>query len=90
MCRQAGLIRLGLVALDRTKLKANAGLDANRSAATLDAHIARIVAEAEATDAGDRQDAEAVRGSRLPRALARRGDRLARLSHTGTPARPGA
>ena len=36
LCREAGLIRLGLVALDGTKIKANAGLDANRTAATLD------------------------------------------------------
>lgn len=79
LCRAAGLIRLGLVALDGTKVKANAGLDANRCAATLDAQIARMLAEAEATDAGEDRDAEAARGSTLPRALARRGDRLARL-----------
>ena len=37
MCRDAGLIRLGLVVLDGTKVKANAALEANRSAATIDA-----------------------------------------------------
>ena len=35
MCRDAGLIRLGLVVLDGTKVKANAALEANRSAATI-------------------------------------------------------
>jgi hypothetical protein len=37
MCRDAGLIRLGLVVLDGTKVKASASLEANRSAATVDA-----------------------------------------------------
>jgi transposase len=36
MCRDAGLIRLGLVVLDGSKVKANASLEANRSAATID------------------------------------------------------
>ena len=34
LCRAAGLIRLGLVALDGTKVKANAALDANRTASS--------------------------------------------------------
>jgi transposase len=50
MCRDAGLIRLGLVVLDRTKVKANASLEANRSAVTIDEQVARMVAEAESTD----------------------------------------
>src|SRR3712207_9334308 len=50
MCRDAGLIRLGLVVLDGTKVKANASLEANRSAATIDQQVARMVAEAEGTD----------------------------------------
>jgi len=50
MCRDAGLIRLGLVVLDGTKVKANASLEANRSAATIDQQVARLVAEAESTD----------------------------------------
>ena len=50
MCRDAGLIRLGLVVLDGTKVKANASLEANRSAATIDEQVARMMAEAEGTD----------------------------------------
>src|SRR5438270_7421210 len=34
LCREAGLVRLGLVALDGTKVRANAALDANRTAAS--------------------------------------------------------
>ncbi|MFD0387628.1 transposase [Tistrella bauzanensis] len=50
MCRDAGLIRLGLVVLDGTKVKANASLDANRSAATIDEQVTRMLAEAESVD----------------------------------------
>jgi transposase len=51
LCREAGLIRLGLVALDGTKVKANAALDANRAASSIEEQIGRMLAEAEATDA---------------------------------------
>jgi transposase len=51
LCREAGLIRLGLVALDGTKVKANAGLDANRTANTIGEQVSRMLAEAETTDA---------------------------------------
>jgi hypothetical protein len=50
MCRDAGLIRLGLVVLDGTKVKANASLEANRSAATIDEQVRRMLAEKESTD----------------------------------------
>ena len=76
LCREAGLIRLGLVALDGTNVKANAALDANRTAATLDEQIARMMAEADARE--ERRFAEG-HDDVVPRALARREDRLARL-----------
>jgi transposase len=44
MCRDAGLIRLGLVVLDGTKVKANALLEVNRSAATIDEQVGRMMA----------------------------------------------
>ncbi len=79
MCRDAGLIRLGLVALDGTKVKANASLDANRSAATIDEQVTRMLAEAQSVDQReDRQFGPQGREG-LPRALSRREDRLARL-----------
>lgn len=79
MCRDAGLIRLGLVVLDGTKVKANASLDANRSAATIDEQVTRMLAEAESADQReDRQFGPQGREG-LPRALSRREDRLARL-----------
>jgi len=80
LCREAGLIRLGLVALDGTKVKANASLDANRTAGTIEAQIARILAEAATTDAREDCEAEAEsRGSTMPEGLSRHGARLARL-----------
>ena len=79
MCREAGLVRLGLVALDGTKVKANASLEANRTASSLDEQIARMLAEAEETDAREDRQFGSQRGDELPKALAGRADRLARL-----------
>ena len=80
LCREAGLIRLGLVALDGTKVKANASLDANRTASTIGEQIDRVLAEAEATDAReDRQFGPEASGPAMPGDLKRRGERLARL-----------
>jgi transposase len=79
MCRDAGLIRLGLVVLDGTKVKANASLEANRSAATIDAQVARMVAEAEGTDRREDYLFGPEGCETLPKALVRREDRLARL-----------
>jgi transposase len=79
LCHEAGLVRLGLVALDGTKVGANAALDANRTASSIDEQVTRMLAEAEATDAQEDGQFGAQRGGELPAALARRNDRLARL-----------
>jgi transposase len=79
MCREAGLLRLGLVVLDGTKVKANASLEANRSAATIEEQVRRLLAEAESVDRReDRQFGPDGREA-LPRSLSRREHRLARL-----------
>jgi transposase len=80
MCRDAGLIRLGLVVLDGTKVKANASLEANRSAATIDEQVRRMLAETESTDQGEDRPLGPEGRERLPPALLRREDRLARLA----------
>jgi transposase len=54
VCARAGLLRPGLVAIDGTKLNANASRDASRTAEQI---AAEILAEAAATDAAE--DAEA-------------------------------
>jgi transposase len=79
LCHEAGLVRLGLVALDGTKVGANAALDANRAAGSIDEQVTRMLAEAEATDAREDGQFGAQCGGELPAALVRRGDRLARL-----------
>ena len=63
LCHEAGLVRLGLVALDGTKVGANAALDANRAASRINEQVTRMLAEAAASDAqeGHRQ----VEGLRL-------------------------
>ncbi len=81
LCREAGLIRLGLVALDGTKVKANAALEANRTASTIGEQVSRMLAEAEATDAQeDRQFGADAGGPAMPKGLGRHADRLARLT----------
>ncbi|HMQ35632.1 MAG TPA: transposase [Chloroflexaceae bacterium] len=80
LCAAAGLGSLGLVAIDGTKLAADASRDANRAAEVLDAEIERILAEAAAVDAAeDERLGPDRRGDELPPALASRGSRLARL-----------
>ena len=79
LCHEAGLVRLGLVALDGTKVGADAALDANRAASSIDEQVARMLAEAEAADAQKDGRCGTQGGGELPAALARRADRLARL-----------
>ena len=79
LCHEAGLVRLGLVALDGTKVGASAALDANCTASRIDEQGAKMLAEAETTDVQEDGQFGAQRGGELPAALARRGNRLARL-----------
>ena len=79
LCREAGLVKLGLVALDGTKVQGNASLEANRTIGSIEAEIAQILAEAEATDAREDSETAAQQGATLPKSLAGRADRLARL-----------
>lgn len=81
LCAAAGLTQIGLVAIDGTKLAADASEDANRTGAALDTEIAAILAEAAATDAAeDEQFGPDRRGDELPVSLATRTSRLARLT----------
>lgn len=80
VCAEAGLGRLGVVALDGTKMGAATSLRANRAAAGLDAEIARMLQEAAAVDAAeDAAHGPDHHGDELPAGLARRSDRLARF-----------
>jgi hypothetical protein len=76
LCAEAGLVRLGVIALDGTRIAANAARDANRTLAELDEQVARMLAEADATDAAED---ELDSGPDLPDALTDRTSRVARL-----------
>lgn len=80
LCARAGLVKVGLVALDSTKVDAKASSWVNRTADQIDKEIQRILDEAAQTDAEeDRAFGEDRRGDELPDHLVDRNSRLARL-----------
>ena len=80
LCAEAGLVRLGKVSLDGTKIQANASLAANRTLKHLEQEIEKMLSEAAAKDAEEDQ-AFGVdkRGDELPEELRDRHSRLDRL-----------
>jgi transposase len=78
----AGLARFGTVAIDGTKIAANASIDANRGRAWFERHAAELIAHAEATDrvedAAAAQEGEQC-PDRVPAGLADRTSRGARI-----------
>ena len=79
MCARAGMVRVGTVAVDGTKMAANAGLGANRTYAAIRAEVQRILDEADQVDAAEEELFGDARGDELPRELADRRSRKARL-----------
>jgi transposase len=87
LCSEAGLVKLGRVALDGTKLRASASRHKAMSygrlgprIVQLEAEVAAILAEAEAVDlAEDEEFGEDRRGDEVPPELARRESRLVKL-----------
>jgi transposase len=79
LCAAAGMVRLGLIALDGTKIEANAAAAANRTHAHLQAQVTELLAQAAAADRAEDCQHGVARGDALPRALAGRAERLARL-----------
>lgn len=79
LCHAAGLVRLGVVALDGTKVRANAALSANRTAKSLEAEVATMVSAAEETDAAEDALFGDKRGDDIPAGLRDRSGRPARL-----------
>jgi transposase len=82
LARESGLLKLGTVALDGTKVHANASRHsalsyehASRIEAQLKAEVAQLLALAEAADTADVPD-----GMSIPEELARRNERLQRLA----------
>ena len=79
LCAAAGMVRLGVVALDGTKVEANAARTANRTHAHLEAQVAELLAQAAETDQAEDREHGTALSDELPRALAGRAERLARL-----------
>jgi transposase len=79
MCAKAGLGRFGTVAIDGTKIAANASKHATRSEDSLRVEAARILAEAAAVDAAEDAEFGDARGDELPPELADPTTRAARI-----------
>lgn len=87
LCQAAGMVRLGRVALDGTKLRANASRRKAMSYARMSEkekilaqEVSDLLAEAEATDkAEDARYGKDRRGDELPEELRRRETRLAKI-----------
>jgi Transposase domain (DUF772)/Transposase DDE domain len=79
LCAAAGMVRLGLVALDGTKIEANAAATANRTHAHLEAQVAELLSQAAEADRAEDREHVAIRSDELPRTLAGRAERLVRL-----------
>jgi len=88
LCEKAGLVKLGHVAIDGTKIKANASKHKAMSYARmgeteqrLKQEIDALLQQAEATDAAeDAQYGKGRRGDELPEELARRESRLKKIA----------
>ena len=82
LAREMGVLKLGTVALDGTKVHANASRHsalsyehANKIEAQLKAEVAELLAKAEAADKADIPD-----GMSIPEELARREERLQKIA----------
>ena len=79
LCRQAGMVRVGTVAVDSTKLAANASAAENRTLEGLEAEARRIIDEAIETDRREDELYGENRGDELPAELADPRTRKARI-----------
>lgn len=79
LCAKAGLVAVGLVAMDGTRICANAAQSANRTHEGLREEVERILAEAGRIDAEEDEQFGPKRGDELPAGLADRRSRLERL-----------
>lgn len=76
LCARGGLVSLGVIALDGTKLAANASWAANRSYEQI---AGELLAEAELVDRAEDEQFGQARGDELPPEMADRGSRRAWL-----------
>jgi transposase len=79
LCQRAGMVRAGTIAVDSTKLAANASAYQNRTFEGLEAEAARIIGEAIETDRREDELFGDRRGDELPEELADPRTRKARI-----------
>jgi transposase len=79
VCAQAGLAKVGVVAVDGTKMAADASMNANRNRAQIEAEVADMFAQAETVDDDEDRLFGDRRGDELPAELGRRDTRAAHL-----------
>lgn len=79
LCVEAGLVRVGLVALDGKRVKANASMAANKTKKAIEAEVRAILNEAAQTDAAEDRAYGERRGDELPQELADPRSRFHRL-----------
>jgi transposase len=79
LCAAAGMVRVGTVALDGTKVAANAADKANRTQERIEAEVAEILRQAAEIDHRKDEQLGDARCDELPAELASKADRLARL-----------
>jgi transposase len=79
LCAQAGLVSVGLVALDGSLLAGNASPGATRNYASIRTEVERMLAEAAEADAGEDERLGEARGDELPAELAEARSRRERL-----------
>lgn len=80
LCAKAKLVKLGVVALDGTKMRGAAALEANRTEDGLEAEVRKILAEAKARDEEEDRLYGDKRGDELPEELRTKKGRLERLA----------
>jgi transposase len=79
LCAAAGMVRVGTVALDGTKIAGNAAERANRTHEQLEDEVAEILRQAVEADQREDLQHDQARGDELPAALANPTGRLQRL-----------
>ncbi len=79
LCAEAGLVKVGLVALDSKRVKASASMSANKARKGIEDEVRRMLAEAAATDEEEDRALADRAGGELPEPLRDPRSRLARL-----------
>jgi len=79
LCARAGLVSVGVVALDGSLLSGNASAQATRSYASIHEEVERMLAEAARADAAEDERLGEARGDELPAGLVDRRSRRERL-----------